>query len=600
MFFVVEISGQMNFSQFNKIGFGDLFRLRKISDTAIQPNELQTHYTQLLELGLTHVATYAADTVLNAYPNLKIIDRNFERDIYAQNSNNAAFRYSFAFGNKDLVPYELGGKSLTGSDELNRDILWGFGTSTQYRSLWQDTIDVTGNQNYDDFIYSKRVAYANVNDDSVGNLVFLTIPYEHQPYDSIETARFKIGFKYRLGLNMRINFRQDIPSTDTVLLIRIYEVNKTDGTKEELIPKQIKPIKLNPDTPGLDTTFIIVNNDTTDGIYKDILTPYFRKYRGYEANLVVKVSWLKKCNVYIDKAYVFNQYYESLFVDTSVISQTENSIRNSFIPNISDTNLSNYAHPYFDEPIHLQYYGQQKVSRLWEAAHGKYIKGADMFYQKDFLELINYLHEPYRPKYILSDRYPITASVDSSTSSPEQELFSLQTALNFLVDTVWDANPYGRKNRQGLRQMINWAHNFNSDHSVVSEHIPFYHTIQCQGEVYRDESGYAQLNLRRPTYNEIMAQGWLALCYGAKGLMYYSAMTETASGDTGYFLYGLFDSGVDNINSYGDLIYYANQEQVPNIRYYAVKELNNQIDAISSTLMNLTWYREIADMIQIP
>ncbi len=113
LLFVVEISGQMNFSQFNKIGFGDLFRLRKISDTAIQPNELQTHYTQLLELGLTHVATYASDTVLNAYPNLKIIDRNFERDIYAQNSNNAAFRYSFAFGNKKLVPYELGGDALT-------------------------------------------------------------------------------------------------------------------------------------------------------------------------------------------------------------------------------------------------------------------------------------------------------------------------------------------------------------------------------------------------------------------------------------------------------------------------------------------------------
>ena len=74
------------------------------------------------------------------------------------------------------------------------------------------------------------------------------------------------------------------------------------------------------------------------------------------------------------------------------------------------------------------------------------------------------------------------------------------------------------------------------------------------------------------------------MCYGAKGLMYYTIATNTAE-STGAVIHGLFDSQ-------GQIDYPCQDprlQQIPNARYYAVQKLNGQIDNISSELMQLTW-----------
>jgi len=588
--FTVQIFGQMDFGQFNKIGFGDLYYLSIISGNSSLAGE--SYYILLKELGLTHLATYADTIALNNYgQGLKILDRNFERPEYVDTGgrNRYAFSFSFAMGNKFKVPYEVGGDTLGDLFTFCEENLWGFGTDEK-SSLWQIHGNCkTGIQDHVDA--GKKVAFASIDSTShtVGTLVYIKTDAYHMPYSVLERSNTIFEFLYRAGLLMRVDKRYDIPDTAKILTIKVYEVRESPSTNSlDYSHWQIKNKEIQRQQDTLNTIFYVYNNQFSNSAYTEIITPYFFKALGSKSHIIVEVIWNRRCNVYIDKAYVFNQYYDSLFVETSVISQTQDSIRNSFVPNRDNPN---YVHAYFDEPMPLQYYGQQKVSQLWETetTHQKYIKGADMITDNIDLELINFLHRPDRPKYILSDYYPLKNYISNSSTGSS----SLQMALDSLVNVQLPRWPHDRY--KGLRQMIRWAHNFKPDLSYTSDHIPFYHTIQCQGEILRDSTGNEPLHLRKPTREEIFAQGWLAICYGAKGLMYYDVHTETtynpSSNDSGYYLYGLFNSKSYFPNSQGYLIYNAQVRQFPNERYDAVKELNRQIDEISSTLMDLTWYQ---------
>jgi len=576
--FTLNLFAQMDFTKFNKIGFGDLYMLSVISNNPY--TTAANDYRLLKELGLTHIATYADSIPLNNRENLKILDRNFERDIYARGSNNAAFKYSYAMGNKHFLPYEIGGNALTKPFELSAYNNWGYGNSgtdpseVPFRTVWQDT-NVTGNQNFYD--YTGCVAFANMNDTShhAGDLIFLTIPYDHQPLNTVSRGNFTLSFLWKGEIVMRVDKNDNLLPDDTLAIIQVCEEYPRYFTGEK--------------HPGLllDTTFYILNSQFEGNLYTEIRTPCFPKKLGAATNLVFKLKWLRKCNMYADKVSIFNQFYESLFAGPlSLKSEIEEEIKKSLLPNMDHPN---YAHPYLDEPLHLQYCGVQNVSRLWEEAYGKFIKGADMFYQRDYLELIELQHILKRPPYILSDCYPFNPLIDSA-SNPAPGLFSLQKAFDRLIDTAWGSD-YKGTHRQGFTQMISWAHRFDPAHSNVSEHIPFYHTIQCQGEFERYD-GKKAYEFRVPTYNEIVAQGWLAICYGVKGLMYYNIYTACPPDhktNDGYYVYGLFDSGKPDTNSSGDLIFSPRYPQFPNKSFYAVKELNRQIDLVSSELMQLTW-----------
>ncbi|MBK6679051.1 MAG: T9SS type A sorting domain-containing protein [Ignavibacteriales bacterium] len=100
---------------------------------------------------------------------------------------------------------------------------------------------------------------------------------------------------------------------------------------------------------------------------------------------------------------------------------------------------------------------------------------------------------------------------------------------------------------------------------------------------------------RAPTYDEIMAQGNLALAYGAKGFMYYMIPTRTGAGvagDTSWNTYGLFDDSAavyDSSNSGAGLVQDPSHNQVPNHRYRAVKDFISSISLIDTVFLGLKW-----------
>jgi parallel beta-helix repeat protein len=124
-----------------------------------------------------------------------------------------------------------------------------------------------------------------------------------------------------------------------------------------------------------------------------------------------------------------------------------------------------------------------------------------------------------------------------------------------------------------------------------------YYMIQACGS-------YINKLRRPPTPNEIFIQAWLGMCYGARGICYYNVYTEvpdssavTTLKDLYGSVWGLFsEDGVEDFG-YGDVIstsltklYHDCQDTLyPNTRFYAVKDLNSQIDSVSQTLLNLKW-----------
>ncbi len=92
-----------------------------------------------------------------------------------------------------------------------------------------------------------------------------------------------------------------------------------------------------------------------------------------------------------------------------------------------------------------------------------------------------------------------------------------------------------------------------------------------------------------------MAQGNLALAYGAKGFMYYMIPTRTGAGvtgDTSWNTYGLFDDSAavyDSSNSGTGLVQDPSHNQVPNHRYRAVKDFISSISLIDTVFLRLKW-----------
>ena len=90
---------------------------------------------------------------------------------------------------------------------------------------------------------------------------------------------------------------------------------------------------------------------------------------------------------------------------------------------------------------------------------------------------------------------------------------------------------------------------------------------------------------RAPTTPEIFVQGYLAMCYGATGLIYYALHTTT---DNNNKLWGLFDEVGNHFTGNYNQVQNKINAVEPNDRFYAVKELNRQIDLISPELLQLT------------
>ncbi|MGA9406089.1 MAG: right-handed parallel beta-helix repeat-containing protein, partial [Bacteroidota bacterium] len=320
--------------------------------------------------------------------------------------------------------------------------------------------------------------------------------------------------------------------------------------------------------------------------YTDVPSPYFTKDDGSNQDLKITVYWTNKKNLYIDHFTVYDNYYERLFVrsdSTSLISDTlEPQYQATFG---SYVNNSLYSHFYIDEPWPNSYRSVNEMSYLSNqalSAKGKYVNGAAGDYPAYILQ---YGNSQGRPPYIMTDKYPFWYWYDTASTASDS---SVQCALDSLINNNRPNNA-----SSGLYPAIQLAQNFSGANPV-----PLVCAIQVQAEDSVLNGGVSSPIHRAPTPNEVKVQGFLSMCYGAKGLAYYTLNTQTpppADNNVILATYGLFDEvGNAYKDSYKSKIYSGLTQnpanaQVPNARYYAVQALNAAIDKISATVLQLTW-----------
>ncbi|MBN1638319.1 MAG: T9SS type A sorting domain-containing protein [Ignavibacteriales bacterium] len=597
------IFGQINPSEFPKIGWHDMyyFMLTSVTDPGMRGTYADSNYFyhRMQELGITHFVTEVGSEV---YSNFKNTGFKVLHPIYPRKANDPyhnVTKYLFASGNyENNFPYEVGGEQIARID--NVDERAGLGVDN-ICSWWiypfQDlTVGETNKKDGDIF-----VNYCEVGNHTPGLIMRADIDPRHFPYYMLND----FYYQYRLGLNAKIDGAY---GSDTVMIIHISEYNWKNPDQPEHMSylKSLNYINNNSQqkfSTSIDTTnevFYITADDFNSSGYVNIITPPFYKYNRFDWNLKIEIEWTGKRNLYIDKIFLFDDKYNDLYIANSTIQQTtRNNIRNDLnvlfqdkMYNLSEQTLGLYN----DEPFPINYRANGTVSELAQQnfGQGKEVIGATMSMGNHEMILGNQFR---RLPFLMYDYYPFNYYYKYESTGEN----NLQIALGKLIK-----NDLGVPNldvRSGLRSAIEWAQNFTPNY--FEDDVPLIPVIQVQSEKVVENGEVTDQYLRAPTPEEISVQGWLGICYGAKGLGYYAVPTykyPINTEKTKYvYLFGLFDeegNPFNDIDTIQGLIQDPNKLQVPNERFYAVKKLNQQMDKIKDELLQLTWMDAISGHIE--
>lgn len=568
LLFYLPLTAQISENEFPIIGYFDHYvHDRYSSYYGVGPNldnfDWATYYESLEELGLTHLVTMGDDIPLNNGQGIEIIDNNILYGIGGVKIGD----YAQAQGNEPTsFAYEVGGSnpaSVWSEDENTEN--YGFGGNTGYYSKWiKSSLATTGNQNYEEEIngVSHTVAYADTTIDNQGILVSAELPSVHHFKD----------WNYYVMLVARIDPIPGGNPNDIVARINI------DVTTTSVVTGQNHIFDYMPSgTPDsanyIQTKSFDVKASEFDGNnYTEIVKGTFGAGNKI---LKIEIEWMDKRNLYVDQLCVYDKYYKDLYVEPTSI---ENDIQSVF-DTLTAVNHSNHEHFYIDEPTPIMYRAYNTVNTIAEnSAQGKYINSATGSRRKHDAVFAN---AQRRLPYVLYDLYTIGDHFDSTSSTSSN---SIQKAFDNLIYSG-ATGEYPTSNR-GLRTGIEWAQDFGGTDSRV----PFYMTIQVQAENYVKNGQIVTPIYRAPRPNEILAEGNLSLCYGAKGIMYFIIGTFTPKAtDSARAYYGLFDDTLSVYDGTNGIIQNPKHDQVPNDRYYAVQELNQHITNISGTLLDLTW-----------
>jgi hypothetical protein len=598
---------QINPNEFPKIGYTDLHWLRCIPIYHYYPpyngyNLIDTshfvsnsyYYPLLSEMGLNYVVTLG-HTGIPLNPNINNSIKIIDYDFLSYHKNQVGYIFhdvnydissiAYSTGNDaEFYAYQVGGQTFS---EISSQIdNFGFGKeagqSSTY-SIWVKNRDTTiGEINQYDQLNNLYTFYAGVDEHSEGFLLRAKFPPLHQNSNHG-------GKEYYLSIRSRINPDPGGSPNDTVAVVsfgistdNIETILRTTSPKIELMPDSMETEQIT------QPRIIRANEFDSNGNYSNIIIP-FEKTNGSK-KLTIDILWKDKRDLYIDKIAIYNHYYDSLFIKPYAI---QTSIRNRIKSVLTDkfqakSNNPLWAHAYHDEAMPLTYRCYKEMNELAQLPNvlgeGKYVTGVTNVSCYTY-DQMRFAYNIWRPPYIMYEDYPILEITDSVSTNPSSGKHSLQVALQRLVGFDWgiyDATMGIHRN--GLKYSIEFAQNYSG---ALNDDIPFYHTMQVCAQKNISDSVVNTVYNREPKPNEIQVQGWLAMCYGAKGLMYYAIYTNTPGPplNTGGAIYGVFSSlGEENQNCQNPSL-----AQVPNERFYAVKELNQEIDKISPTLLQLTW-----------
>ncbi|KAB2940362.1 MAG: hypothetical protein F9K14_19405, partial [Candidatus Methanoperedens sp.] len=317
-------------------------------------------------------------------------------------------------------------------------------------------------------------------------------------------------------------------------------------------------------------------------------------------NLAFHIYWSGNLTVYIDKITFVSEEFDRLYVNTSgpVLMDSIFTELDSIYPSSVYSN-QRFQSFYFDEPFQLsaEYRKdlQAEVFSKSTSNNNLEINGATgavpgYFHYFDIkwaAPTANRLKN-----YLLYNLYPIGSG---TTYSQDHVQAMLNTFVNYRNFNDGGTGPY---QYSGLRSAQLGAQRYNQDET---DDIPLVMTLGVHAEQYVvgvDNSAHIVPGVhsrRAPTYDEIFAQGNLSLAYGAKGFMYYMVPTRANSGtaqDPSWNTYGLFDDETavyDSSNSGTGLVQDPAENQIPNHRFYAVRDFIASTSLVDSVLLKLRW-----------
>ncbi|MBV6445726.1 MAG: hypothetical protein IFNCLDLE_02011 [Ignavibacteriaceae bacterium] len=147
----------------------------------------------------------------------------------------------------------------------------------------------------------------------------------------------------------------------------------------------------------------------------------------------------------------------------------------------------------------------------------------------------------------------------------------------------------------GLLTAIDAAQNFTPE---LYDDIPLIHTLQVSGARNFNHSTRLYFSgandLRLPSRQEIEVQGNLALTFGAKGFMFYMVPTRidyVPGNISGMGTFGVFDDQNNPYNESSSTVAEsrADNPQVPNPRYWALKDYIKSLKPIENWILRSTW-----------
>ncbi|MBE2281815.1 MAG: hypothetical protein IAE91_15630 [Ignavibacteriaceae bacterium] len=562
--------------EFPRIGFGDFYYLKlfppyyNYDSSRLDFSAQGYYYDKLEELGLTHIVTKAGDISYKYNKKLKILDFNFAWKSF-NNKDYLAYAYARAQGNDfNYYPYELGG------DPAPLSLKSGFGDSvhTNFWTSFSNNGFVNGNYSHP-FVTGKKVFYAPGSQSKEFTVFNTRLNNYQQSNGRIDNSHI---YSYKAAFNVYAENRELLNSRDTLFIVYISESPVTSTFSLSFFKDtELKNLKINGVTIH---KFSFTADEFIPEKFSTLITPGFQKPGEFSTLLQLRIVSTGKTGLHFDKFAIYDNKYENLFLSTPAIQDSiREEIRSGMYAafyEIAKNPL--YEHPYFDEPWFNASRAFNTVSMIAAQENGigegKYLNGATGDYADYFLDYTN--KNRYYP-YVLYNRYPILCGTDSASEGEN----SLQIALQNLIKYT-DAN--------GLTRGLLPAYQITKDSAGVSLSRRFVHTIQVQAEYFVKNSMLSRCVYRAPTYNEILIQGNLALAYGATGIMYYTTFTGTHGANINQDLwafYGLFDEQGNQFDAASKgIVQDPAQLQIPNNRYFAVKELNLFIEKNKSIFLN--------------
>ncbi|MBK7867150.1 MAG: hypothetical protein IPJ75_09240 [Ignavibacteriales bacterium] len=620
-----NIYGQMGKTLFPYISFFDGYVNYKIPPhnwgTPFNSDSLALRAKELSvlmdSLGITHSVSWAdsISTIPSDFNRQrKILDMHLEwcKDM-PEILGVETGKYLKAQGqDKNRYPFQIGGNSAFSLSPINN---FGFGnessSSVWFMNLHPDLIpawvgtNVTGRDTilllYSGELNVRKavpslkeedvksyVVYGKVNRihfTNTGEQHYISIRTMTEPstlHDSTEVFRVRLKIVPTSGYTASKDF-YDTQQTDT------FTVNNNGKIKNPLV-KTIEMIVRKGDLSSTNMEWITLTDPTF----------HFREYGAVSVDKIIEVGILygNKVTTYIDAITFHDSLYEAFFNDPELRSNIKSQL-NAKKAAVGGNPL--FESFYFDEPYTLTANVRKSYTKFirekmpsgksfdLSGASGNYWRWHfrfDRFHAKN--DVTNFYKNT-----LIFNHYPFSIKLKRGYEPGGQA--EIQAALNNLIEYKGEkVLPFtGNEDPDqfmGLVTAIDAAQNFGPE---LEEDIPLIQTVQV--------SGIRGFNPATPTYvtspfgsrvpspQEIVVQANLGISFGAKGFMFY--MIPTRIDQWGMATYGVFDDKYNPYNESSSAVAKsrADNPQVPNPRYWALKDYIKSLKPIENWILRSTW-----------